>query len=446
MPNRKNCPWLNGARGISIALVGSAVLLFCPCTPARAENQDVNGAADVLTILLPGAGLASTLVVNGPDAGWVDREGLYQWTKTIVSTAATQVIWKPVAGKQRPVGGGNQSFPSGHAAGACSGGGFLSARYGGIWSVVGLGGCAFTAYARVQADAHFRSDVVAGASLGLLYSWLFVTPRDDDFAVMPMAIDDGVGLNLIVADATGDRRAHRIHAEKPPNRYRYGFDFGPKFLLSNEITAPATGGTTFNLNELSKRDDPTTRAGVDFSFFSAHHTLTGAFFPFESRDDGTFSMPVNFAGVVFPGDTLIESSWRSDYWSVEWKYDLSAAIDADAWLFRAGAALALNILDIKLKTDDGLLQSSIDETFLVPFGIFGVGYRISPRWSVNLDTRGSLLPNRGAFTVGASVAWETSHNWDWQAGYRYNYQDIRTESLRNRAQYHSLYLQVGHSW
>jgi hypothetical protein len=421
-------------------------LLLCPFTAARAENQDVTNAADTLTYLLPGIGLASTLVVNGPDGGWVDREGLYQWTKTIVSTGATQLIWKPLAGKQRPVGGGSKSFPSGHVAGACSGGGFLSARYGGVWSVVGLGGCAFTAYARVQAEAHFRSDVVAGASLGLLYSWLFVTPRYDDVALMPMALDDGVGINLMVVDANGGGNPRRIHVEKPPNRFRYGFDFGPKFLISNEITSPANGGTTFNLNDLNKRDDPTTRAGVDFSFFSGHHTLAGAFFPFESRDDGTFSMPVNFAGVVFPADTLIESSWRSDYWSAEWQYDLSEAIDADSWLFRAGAALALNIVDIKLRTDDGTLQSSFNETFLVPLGILGIGYRISPRWSVNLDTRASLLPNRGAFTTGASVALKTSHNWDWQVGYRYDYQDIRTESLRNKAQYHSLYLQVGYSW
>ena len=433
-------------RAVSIVPGFCVVLVLSPCTPARAQNQDINDAADAITYLLPGIGFASTLVVNGPGGGWVDREGLYQWTKTIVSTGATQLIWKRVAGKQRPVGGGNKSFPSGHAAGACSGGGFLSARYGGVWSIVGLGGCAFTAYARVQSEAHFRSDVVAGASLGLLYSWLFVTPRNDDVTVMPMVLDDGVGISITVADATGNGKSRRIRIQKPPNRFRYGFDFGPKFIISNEITAPANGGTTFNLNELNKRDDPTTRAGVDFSFFSGHHTLTGAFFPFESRDDGTFSMPVNFAGVVFPADTLIESSWRSDYWSVEWQYDLNEAIDADPWLFRTGAALALNIVDIMLSTDDGTLQSSINETFLVPFGILGVGYRISPRWSVNLDAKGSLLPNRGAVTARASVAWKTSHSWDWQAGYRYDYQDIRTESLRNEAQYHSLYLQVGYSW
>ncbi|MBM3408982.1 MAG: phosphatase PAP2 family protein [Betaproteobacteria bacterium] len=63
------------------------------------------------------------------------------------------------------------NFPSGHSALASSGAVFVAARYSRYWLLLLLPMTLATMYARVALDAHTWSAVIAGAALGVLFTW-----------------------------------------------------------------------------------------------------------------------------------------------------------------------------------------------------------------------------------------------------------------------------------
>ncbi len=98
-------------------------------------------------------------------------------------TLGTVEVLKNTAHRRRPDGSDNQSFPSGHSAGAAF---FATAASRNIealsWSAgettaaqIGLGALtAATAWARVEADKHYPSDVLAGIAIGHFFG-VFLT-------------------------------------------------------------------------------------------------------------------------------------------------------------------------------------------------------------------------------------------------------------------------------
>ena len=78
-------------------------LVFVMCIPiAHAENEDITEAGDYLQIILPAIAGVSTLVAGNPEGGWVDREGLYQFTKSLTASLVTMGVGKEISKKLRP--------------------------------------------------------------------------------------------------------------------------------------------------------------------------------------------------------------------------------------------------------------------------------------------------------------------------------------------------------
>jgi membrane-associated phospholipid phosphatase len=149
------------------ALVVSPFFFFMS-SPVHAENQDITEAGDYLQIILPAVAGVSTLFAGNPEGGWVDREGLYQFTKSLTASLVTMGVGKEVSKKLRPDGSDRASHPSGHTTAAFAGAGFIDQRYGHAWGIPALVAAGFVGYSRVQSANHFMDDVTAGASIGLL--------------------------------------------------------------------------------------------------------------------------------------------------------------------------------------------------------------------------------------------------------------------------------------
>lgn len=98
------------------------------------------------------------------------------FSASVISALVTSTI-KGVVGRARPNTGlgprhfaplqGDYSFPSGHATGAFAFASVIATHYDSVWVDVGAYGIAgLVGYARIEQNAHWTSDVVAGALIG----------------------------------------------------------------------------------------------------------------------------------------------------------------------------------------------------------------------------------------------------------------------------------------
>ena len=72
---------------------------------------------------------------------------------------------------------------------------FLRARYGWAYGAPAYALAAFTGYSRVESDHHYWHDVIAGAGIGILSSWLF-SYHMKQWDIAPSSDGKSIGLTL----------------------------------------------------------------------------------------------------------------------------------------------------------------------------------------------------------------------------------------------------------
>jgi hypothetical protein len=96
------------------------------------------------------------------------------WKSLLISEAATGAL-KWATDRQRPDGEphsrANSSFPSSHASSSFAVA-FSVSTYYPRWSIPAYGMAALISYSRVYLDAHYASDVIVGAGIGILGGYL----------------------------------------------------------------------------------------------------------------------------------------------------------------------------------------------------------------------------------------------------------------------------------
>lgn len=112
------------------------------------------GGSVVLNSLLPGEGR------NGWDNFWEAAEvhGV---------TALLTCSLKIAVGRIRP-SGGNHSFPSGHTSASFAAASLLDDNFGAAVGIPAYGAAGLVGYSRIESGAHYPSDVLAGAAIGIL--------------------------------------------------------------------------------------------------------------------------------------------------------------------------------------------------------------------------------------------------------------------------------------
>lgn len=143
------------------------IAVFCQQTVLAEEQVEENG--DVLQWTILAAGLGTAIFHEE------GREGTVQFLKSFaVSQIVTEGL-KRVVHKTRPDGNCCKSFPSGHASKAFMGAAFIHERYGWKYAVPAYIAATYVGYSRVEADKHYVEDVVAGAAIGIVSSFVFTT-------------------------------------------------------------------------------------------------------------------------------------------------------------------------------------------------------------------------------------------------------------------------------
>jgi membrane-associated phospholipid phosphatase len=147
-------------------LVLVVTLLILANTASASDSIEQAGTA--LEVLLPATAAGLTL-------GYKDGTGALQFGESAALTLGVTYALKYGINETRP-NGGSQSFPSGHASISFSAAEFMRKRYGWEYGLPAYAAASFVAYSRVEAGEHHPQDVVAGAAIGIISSYIFTRP------------------------------------------------------------------------------------------------------------------------------------------------------------------------------------------------------------------------------------------------------------------------------
>lgn len=167
--------------------VTRSLLLGLLLTPIS-SNAASDTAADVLRLALPAAawGLSQT---EQTDAG------AWMFYKSFATTIVSTQLLKSTISAPRPDGSDDKGFPSGHASMAFQGAAFMQRRYGWAYGAPAYALATYVGYSRVDNRHHYSKDVLAGAVLGIVSSYLFTDPATN-WQLQPLFSANQLGLQL----------------------------------------------------------------------------------------------------------------------------------------------------------------------------------------------------------------------------------------------------------
>lgn len=134
---------------------------------ARAGDS-IAKAGDMLQFVLPATAAGLTV-------GYWDGKGALQFGESAVLTLGVTYGLKYTVNEKRP-NGGSESFPSAHTSISFCSAEFMRKRYGWEYGIPAYAAASFVAYSRVEAREHHPHDVIAGAAIGIVSSYIFTRP------------------------------------------------------------------------------------------------------------------------------------------------------------------------------------------------------------------------------------------------------------------------------
>ena len=178
---------INKTKHVGILIILALFVNFVFWIPVYASD-DIELAGDIIRIILP-------LTAVGMTVYYDDHEGLVQYAKSFLATVGTTYALKYSISTDGPDGDSN-SFPSGHTAIAFSGASFLQRRYGWKYGIPAYVAASFVGWSRIESDNHYLKDVLAGAALGVISTYIFTDPDQKGIVATPFVDDGRYGMML----------------------------------------------------------------------------------------------------------------------------------------------------------------------------------------------------------------------------------------------------------
>src|SRR5437016_13012973 len=162
-------------------------VVFLSSSVAARAGDGIQQSGDILQFVLPA-------VAAGSVAAHRDKTGAVEFTESAALTLGVTYALKYSVNERRP-NGGTQSFPSGHSSISFSSAEFLRKRYGWEYGIPAYAAASFVAYSRVESREHYPHDVIAGAAIGIVSSYIF-TRRYKGWDIEPEVDGKYYGLRL----------------------------------------------------------------------------------------------------------------------------------------------------------------------------------------------------------------------------------------------------------
>ena len=146
-----------------IAVLSGGLAPHCATAKGGVET-----AGDILEYVLPALAIGKT--------GWErDKTGFVQLGESYALSLGVTYTLKYTVNETRP-NGGSHSMPSGHTSSSFTAAEYMRKRYGWAWGIPLYAAASFVAYSRVESNQHYPKDVLAGAGIGILSSYIFTRP------------------------------------------------------------------------------------------------------------------------------------------------------------------------------------------------------------------------------------------------------------------------------
>lgn len=151
--------------------------------------------------VLIGAAATTYLVGKGRSSQRGKHLGMDLIESTLLADGTTEII-KVIVRRERPIRDDGTraagfAFPSGHAAGTFAFATVLQQHLGWKWAVPTYLGACYVGMSRLVDDRHWASDVVAGATLGIIVG-RSVTWHGRNYYASPMLVPRGAGIMINV--------------------------------------------------------------------------------------------------------------------------------------------------------------------------------------------------------------------------------------------------------
>jgi len=353
-------------------------------------------------------------------------------------------IAKAIIAKRRPNEANNLSYPSGHTAASFSGASFLQTRYGAAYGIPAYAAAFFVGYSRMAADHHYGDDVLAGASVALLYNFALVRkyPEKLSFKVTKQPqMGYALGFN------------YRPDLEEPwfqdepdvaPAQFRFIAEFSATGTTSALFQAPSDTGDPVELDrDFGNVDEPVPSTYVQLQWFiDDRHQLDLILNPFEERDNGTFDEDKSFGGQVFPADTNTKSAYAVYFMRLRYRYNL---FPNSRWVVKPAIGLTLSYWSASLVSDAGPAAEEDTWDFMGVVGVL-VGYKIGEKWSIMGEVDGFYVHDGHFVDTSVWVGWQFGIQWELRLGIRYLDQEVDVSNFKGRLEQNRAYLAFAFRW
>lgn len=424
----------NGGFGWREGVITAGILAgFAPAFSG--DENAFEHMGDTLQITLPlTAALATGLYQDWYGTGMFAKQFATAWSVTYGL--------KLVGDKTRPSGSNNLSFPSGHTMGAFSGASFLQRRYGWLYGIPAYVGATLTGLSRVDADAHFMDDVLAGGSIAMMSSWYWTTPYTGGARVAPIVVGDGLGVSVSFA---GPGRSDQAPVPEPfEPRGRYELAFGPSWENTNVVGSPGDTGTRIELDELDVVSNPTTTAmGTLTLDVSDRQDVAIRFIPYEVQDVGQSPTPFDFKGQNFAANTDTLGRYLLYELRARWRYDLLPL--ESPWALDVGAGLVGQYTRASFHQVPGP-EATVTEFSLLPVVHLAGSYFFADKLDVFLEVDVGGWKDVNTWDTLTGLRYHLNERWDVGLSWQYYTQELRYTDLYNELDQNRLLLTFGYTF
>ncbi len=211
---------------------------------------------------------------------------------------------------------------------------------------------------------------------------------------------------------------------------------GAVFTGYNNVRIPGDAGTLFSLkNDLKPNPNAFVRLRAGYTIKN-RHTISALYAPLKVELNGTINKLIDFEGVVFPSNTLVNGSYKFNSYRLTYRYDIVKKPN-----FEFGFGFTAKIRDAEIALKGQGLSASKKNVGFVPIINFRLNWKLNEKVGILFEGDALAAPQGRAEDVMIATTYKFSNNFTGRLGYRVLEGGANNNEVYNFALFH--YASVG---